>query len=130
MLTFLRAQLDDDEALARQAFADHNAAGAEWTEIWSGAVQLGEHEDLLLTNDSGVSRHIIRHDPGQVLAEVEAKRRIIAQYEAMKADMEVVTGTISEATAVARFAAYDTMLRVMTLPYQDRPGYDPAWGKA
>jgi hypothetical protein len=75
---FLLARIYDDECLARTAFADHNGNGPDWSEQWSGAVEMGgdEHE-LLLCNDSGVSRHIENFDPARVLRECAAKRALI-----------------------------------------------------
>jgi hypothetical protein len=81
LIAWLLQQLDEDEGLARQAFAGHNDAIAEWHEPWSGAVEIGPREDDLICNDSGVSRHIVNWDPARVLAEVEAKRRILELHE-------------------------------------------------
>jgi hypothetical protein len=81
LVSRLSEALDEAEALARSAFAEHNQAEAEWTEIWSGAVQLGPHEELLITNDSGVSRHIARWDPQAVLRLVAAHRNLVRLHE-------------------------------------------------
>jgi hypothetical protein len=81
LVTWLRRQLDEDAGLARMAFAKHNRAIAEWSEPWSGTVEIGPLEDDLVCNDSGVSRHIVNWDPARVLAEVAAKRRILDLHE-------------------------------------------------
>ena len=80
IVDFLNARLTEDENAARLAFAEHNQAEAEWTEIRSGAIQLGPNEDELITFDLGVSRHIVRHDPARVLREVTAKRALLTEH--------------------------------------------------
>lgn len=129
LIAFLRARLDDDEALARQAFAGHNDAGPVWSEIWSGAVQLGEHEDLLITNDSGVSRHIERHDPARILAEVGVKRQVIELAEHASALDVDVDGQfrIGARDTVTEPYIGDEILRHLALPYADHPDYREDW---
>jgi hypothetical protein len=109
---FLRERLEDDEAYARNAFGDHNDAEASWSEIWSGTVQLGSNEDLLATGDSQVSRHIVRHDPARVLAEVGARRRMLELHTAC--DDWSFGQPCEEA-------------RLLALPYSDHPDYDDSW---
>lgn len=114
LVGFLRARLDEDEAHAKMAFADHNDAGPEWSEIWSGAVELGDQSgDLLITNDLGVSRHIARHDPARVLAEVEAKRRIVAAVGGLSGQWcDEIGGRV---------------LGLLALPYANHPDYREDW---
>lgn len=84
LVEFLRARLDEDEQMARAAGEE----GSRWTDHY-GSVHA---ED---TDDPGVpvvynegrptdeqAAHIARHDPARVLAEVEAKRRIIELHTA------------------------------------------------
>lgn len=78
IIEFLHARLDGDEAYARTAFADHNDAGPEWSEPWSGGVMAGP--EVVDTFDSGISRHMVRHDPARVLREIAAKRTILAEH--------------------------------------------------
>jgi hypothetical protein len=80
LIEFLAARLDDDEAYARNAFGSHNDAIADWHEQWSGAVNIGDTEDLIATGDSQVSRFIARFDPARVLREVAGGRAILAMH--------------------------------------------------
>ena len=57
---FLLARIAEDEAEARKA-------GPMWRNEWSA-------------EDVDVTLHIERHDPARVLAECEAKRRIVANH--------------------------------------------------
>lgn len=111
LIAFVRQQLDEDEGLARTAFAEHNDAVDEWHEPWSGTVEIGPHEDDLNCNDSGVSRHIVNWDPARVLAEVEAKRRILDMY--------------ADYTAERRHLA--PVIWALAQPYAGREGWREEW---
>ena len=62
-------------------------------------------------------RHIARWDPARVLAECAAKRRIVEEAEHYWA----------HAAEYASVATYRHVLRILALPYADRPGYLPEW---
>lgn len=59
-------------------------------------------------------KHIARHDPGRVLRDVEAKRRMVAECEA----------TIRQGVSVG---LAETMLAMLAEPYADHPNYQPDW---
>lgn len=60
-------------------------------------------------------------DKDRIEREIESKREIIKQYEAMQGDVALSLGLIMVRRAL------EAVLRAMALPYADRPGYDPAW---
>jgi hypothetical protein len=60
-----------------------------------------------------LAAHIAAHDPARVLREIEAKRWFL----------EVLTGAES---GIPRGVAW-SMLRRMTEPYRDRPGWRAHW---
>ena len=64
------------------------------------------------------AQHIIHWDPARVLAEVEAKRRIIQE-------MAWVLVNTTPDKAVWDYAAL--AIRALALPYRDRPGWKPEW---
>lgn len=111
---FLEARIHDDECLARMAFADHNDNGPHWSEPWSGAVDLSgdPSSELLLCNDSGVSRHIVNFDPARVLAECEAKRGIVSRHTSCDD---------------SSYGEPCEDLRDIALPYADHPDYLQKW---
>lgn len=126
-MDFLRARLDEDEGYARSAFAEHNDAEPQWSEIWSGALQIGPDEDLLITNDAPVSRFMARNDPARVLADVEAKRRIIDQYEAsVRADVEETDLEERWVTNGVRNALGQVVLS-FAQPYADHEDFQSEW---
>lgn len=99
---FLTARLDEDEALAREAEPKYDLIRVE---SYSQA-----NED-----------HARRHDPARVLAEVEAKRRIVAYREQdARSDLPPVIRD-------PRLSAFDAALRALALPYASHDDYDEAW---
>lgn len=83
LIEFLREQLDEDERLARRA---HGGWGPwSWTfddrhrEARSGGIVIyGERDPHGSHTTTGA--HIVRHDPARVIADIEAKRRIIDEH--------------------------------------------------
>lgn len=79
LVDFLRARLDEDETVAREAGGESwpmpERVGYENLESVSG--------EVVMYGDSwrdDMGPHIARHDPARVLADVEAKRRIVDRY--------------------------------------------------
>lgn len=132
LTAFIEAQLQHDEDQARSAFGDHNKGEAEWTEIWSGAVQLGPHEDLVVTNDAPVSRHMVRHDPARVLRDVAATRRLVElAQEAGSLDVTVdLDRRVGARDLIAEPYIDDLILRTIASRWPDAAGYDSSWGPA
>jgi hypothetical protein len=102
LVEFLRQRLDEDEAAAKA-----------WLPIGNP--------------DAAQREHIARHDPARVLREVDSKRRIVEQYEAMQAGVEAAAGTILAGAAKVRLGAYKFALKCLALPYADHPDYDEKW---
>lgn len=81
---------------------------------------------------ASVAGHIIRHDPARVLREIDAKRRIIAQcvYWNERAAQEAVDPPKYPQPGLDLGLLLDAMnpvLRLLALPYADRPGYRAEW---
>ena len=97
LVEFLKARLNEDEQAAKAwlPFGNPDAAARE---------------------------HIARHDPARVLAEVEAKRRILDEYEQATGQYATHSQVSAGEEIGLRFA-----LKAIGLPYADHPDYDPAW---
>ena len=122
LATWLLAQIDEDERVARAA------AEAPWTSrhdviptchIFGDFGWLVRGPDVE-TADSDQGRatadHIARHDPARVLAECDAKRRLIKAVEGDPFD------------AMGAEPDYErTVLQHLALPYADRDGYREEW---
>lgn len=121
---FLHARLREDVAFARNAFENDWAdTKPEWSEIWSGTVDTGDEQ--ISTGDSSLSRHIERWDPKRVLAESDAKRRIIARYEKV-AHAYAQMPFPGTPTASAREWLHAVLVDLAS-PYADHPSYDESW---
>lgn len=143
---FLQARLDEDELLAQAAAAF--ITGSHWRSH-KDVVETAEDVDadylarsVAVSGNWTVPEHIARHDPARVLAEVEGKRRIIADLLAEPhflnnsewygcravaegpGEDDVPTGR--ECTC-GRDARLDQYLRLFALPFADHPDYDPGW---
>ncbi|MFI2650192.1 DUF6221 family protein [Micromonospora fulviviridis] len=102
LATWLRQQLDDDEQTARAVTAD------PLSDCWFDCIGDG-HAD-----------HHLRWDPARVLAEVDTKRRLLEQFR-LRGDS--VRTTVQPSTG----GVWDDLLRMLALPYADRPGYRAEW---
>jgi hypothetical protein len=132
---WLGAQLDADERIARAAMSGTWQARTLPGNIehvhpafWVDA----EHTDGEGTTDVTVAdcqwsladaQHIAEHDPARVLREIEAKRRIVDAHE-----RRPMPGGYTADCAQCWGAVWPCpTLRLLALPYDDRPGYQEAW---
>ena len=139
LVTFLRARLAEDE----------QTAGAAHTPNWLTDGRRGLRycvddswmTDALTTADAN---HIARHDPARVLAEVNAKRRMVDAYLPPGTDPHPGQPCINhegqdpaEHTTLLRCSRHvaagehllhnDYALRLLALPYADHPDYQEQW---
>lgn len=130
LVTWLRAQLDEDERVAR------SATSAPWTAkradrsvyAQETSVVMGGHDggwyvvpcDMESGEgaESGDAQHIARWDPARVLAEVEAKRRILGLWSD-GADFPDFSGGYQ--------AAAEDAISAMAQPYAGREGWREEW---
>jgi hypothetical protein len=106
LIVFLRARLDED---ARRG----NERDECWHTLHCGW-QLGE--EIIDECSCGV--------PARTLAEVDAKQRVIEQYEDHRRAMEHGVAGVS-----TRYLAYEVhkVLRLLALPYAGHPAYQEEW---
>jgi len=110
IVEFLRARLDEDEAIAR------NALGLLGMETPWHDIETLRQRGLTRAD----ARHVARHSSRRVLREVEAKRRIVDLGWHHLGDEDYGWG-MEEAKR--------QILAIMALPYADHPDYDPEWSK-
>lgn len=118
LVEWLRARLDEDEALARRCRGERwEREGTEWVFGVPSA-------DTIWFDHSypHVGDHIARWDPARVLAEVEAKRSLLAAYDEARAyysaNRSAPAGEVHGLWTAVKFSA---------LPYADQPGYRDEW---
>jgi len=126
---FLAARLDEDEAAVHEAAAFYDDAdenGVSWRghegENQNGSTHFWLVPHLGVIYDPASGRHIVRHDPARVLAEVKAKRAILARHS-------TGTGSLREFGGWYCEVCDDGCAEVPVLAavYADHPDYDPAW---
>ena len=140
LVAFLRARLDDDEQVARAA------GGPVWRYAQlrddpdgrpgGYALTLGDDRpivDIGFMDDDAMlpaeSEHIARHDPARVLADVEAKRKLIKRYE-------LAVDITENHTSITPFLrgqddgytqACMDLIRAAAEVYADHSDYDESW---
>lgn len=143
LIAWLRGCLDDEERVARAASTEN---GPTW--------YVGGERDVLADNpsdtpyvacgpwgggiDAATADHIARHDPARVLAEVDAKRRILDEHGASggtcrtccgEPDREVRWDGEEEAVEWARADKPwpCPTVRLLAQPYAGRDGWREEW---
>jgi hypothetical protein len=109
MVVFVQRQLDADEHLVRAAEAELAAWGGSWTDFADNIAHRAVIEAEAMCD------HIERHHPQDVLADVAAKRAILA-------DIEEATG-VSGAT----WLLAERTIRHLAAGYRHRAGWCEEW---
>lgn len=134
---FLRARLDEDERAAQACppwpwrFDPDEDAVLAADDVQVADVFALSGRQLRATGD-----YIVRHDPERALREVEAKRKIVKLHG--RATLRAISGAQYYATATVCRSCEPNLhlpelswpcptLRLLALPYADRPGYREEW---
>lgn len=126
---FLLARIAEDEAVARAVVAtDYSKGRWQWesnrldpyrsalVNDRDAVVLPSKHDDVYPS--WMVADHIARHDPARVLAECEAKRRIVE---------EVYPALELEFGGAYRGEPATLLLQLLALPYADHPDFREEW---
>lgn len=103
---FLLARVGEDEEMARAALPHFPGEVEIVANVWEDACA-----------------HIARHDPARVLAECEAKRRIVEEYEGAIAAQRGRT----DASAIVGAFALLSAIRALASVYSDHPTFRDEW---
>lgn len=124
LLTWLRAQLDDDEQVARKATSAPWLVTASTDGTLADVVPVtSSFEDYCCDRDD--AEHIARWNPDRVLAEVAHKRRILQWVQDRLVDAEDFPQ--NDAYRVEAIEATVLHLRWLAAPYAGREGYRDEW---
>lgn len=128
LVEFLRARTDEDEASARQVASDY---GDQWTSEGDDRVRGSLEYVDVLDGPGSPTEYIARHDPKRVLAEVEAKRRIISMHAESDFPHNPDDGPGDYSWTARCDGCYETApcttLRLLASVYADHPDYRPEW---
>jgi hypothetical protein len=120
---FLLARIAEDEEAARRAGSEswlHRSLMRHPTSRQSVYAEGREIAEV----EHADGWHIARHDPARVLAECEAKRRIVGHLmRCLQPDEPDISPQYDD----GYIDALDFALKLLALPYADHPDYDPAW---
>jgi hypothetical protein len=126
LVQFLRDRYSEDEA-ATKALLDDTRPGriARWEFCEDGAIRDKGARNTLRVKFTWRPEavHIVRHDPARVLADVEAKRRIVG----LAAGMLAAAKGDSEVDHYGGLSAAEDTLSLLALPYADHPDYREDW---
>jgi len=135
LVTWLRVQLDEDERVAREAdglgwgYAGAFERDHDGNDIYpQWGLMSADDGPTLLLGDLTIEklRHIARHDPVRVLAEVAAKRRILDEHNlGYIGSRECRCCSDKRGDDVEPYPC--PTVRLLALPYADRPGYREEW---
>ncbi len=119
LVEFLRARLDEDERRAR------DARPGPWSLTGHpDEVVLYSGPDEVMRGPLRDGAHIAHHNPARVLAEVDAKRRIVELCAEEDGGVEIGVGVSPEQWLA------QSVLRLLAEVYADRPGYRQEWRPA
>lgn len=132
---FLLQRIAEDEAVARRAidpsYGTDNAGHWVFVEFpyegeWPRNPSEARGESLA---GSDWCIHANRHDPARVLAECEAKRRIVELHTGVHECVGEKYGDPQACVYVSPGFMHedDPTLRLLTLPYAGHPEYDERW---
>jgi hypothetical protein len=121
LVEFLLARIAEDKAAALAATRNawkvdpwRNSSGMEFLVV----ADFDEGAPAFAIKNERDADHIARWDPARVLAECEAKRRIVEELGDYDDGYVWASGEASRA---------ETALQALALPYADHPDYDESW---
>lgn len=120
LVAWLRAQLDEDEQAARAAIEAEDPRMTSHAYAWSLVSRLNGKVKRQQTLAGAPA-------PRERLAEVEAKRRILDDYDILVSAIRRVDDVDGNQLLYARRDARESDIRWLAQPYVDRPGYREEW---
>ncbi|MFE5090618.1 DUF6221 family protein [Streptomyces sp. NPDC056638] len=119
LVQFLRDRLDEDEQAARRVKSSWRQIGETGVIVASDGERA---EECANGNWTGIAEHIVRHDPARIMAEVEAKRRILRAHEKWcegRCEAKYPEGGFD--------AAHFWSIKSLATVYADHPDYRDTW---
>jgi hypothetical protein len=124
IVQFLRERYDEEAALAEVASPGPWHADPESDEVLAcDGITVADGFALSGRQLRATTEHIARCNPARVLAEIEAKRRIVGLMASM---LDAAEGDFEVDHYGGLSAAEDT-LELLALPYADHPDYREEW---
>ena len=116
---FLLARIAEDEAVARDASVDQWGQEVKDASDWVSLVQSVERDSTAAQDEL-----VRRHDPARILRECEAKREVIAHYEAYARE----AGRNPDVFALVKMSeAVEGILVELAKVHSDHPDFRDEW---
>jgi hypothetical protein len=140
LVEWLRVQLDEDERTARATLWEGSGNKPSWELMASATIDVGGDE--FYVGDRTIANHMMAWEPARVLREIDAKRQVLTGHDkAVQAveDLSAVRDRLHARgrdvfmtemdleAAIHRRDALGGVVRLLALPYADRPGYREEW---
>jgi hypothetical protein len=113
---FVLARIAEDAAAARECHVE-TALPLTWGFLYQMGGTFGANVGI---------EHIARHDPARVLAECEAKRRIVEHWKSTVEWAEDPGCDSPDRYLMVAAGLYEAM-RHLAEPFADHPDYQPEW---
>lgn len=136
MVAFLRARLDEVQAAAwtaREGPLEERWHAKGYDQVvqrgYRSPEVLGEPHLIADCGPMGFTRvrHIVLHDPAQVLREVKASRRLLERLDDAATALEVATGTVLAGAARLKLTTLRECAADFAAVWSDHPDYRQAW---
>src|SRR5665647_728483 len=131
LTSFVLARIAEDERFAHQAMGGGDGHWASWNRSWdtSPTRDLAADGVRVAALPMTIDEHVCRHDPARVLAECEAKRRIVEEHPAERyADVDERFCKRCRAGLFEREVGWPcATLRSLALPYADHEQFREEW---
>jgi len=133
LVQFLNERLDEEEADARAAFARSLSGqrrgqpefSGRWGQLVDDIVRLEDGMRVGPTFWPPAVPHVLRHDPARVLADVAAKRAIIAEHKLLGSVYS--DGILWCQTCTPRTVGPCVTLRLLAGPFADHSDFRQEW---
>lgn len=122
---FIRARLDEWEALARDARGPHwlaSPSGVLSPQPGAANLQIVPAHTIM----QGDAAHIVTHDPASVLRQVAALRAVVDEYVARDEDVDLMLGH-GDPLRQREWSGLRVAVRYIAAIWADHPDYDSAW---
>lgn len=125
LAAYLLARYDEAEKLARAAICPCGGPACTLELGW-----IREGEAVTRLDDAGAAAFVVANAPAAVLADLEAKRAIVAQalsWEGAERMAHLGDGEWDHAGRPGEAMALEQALRHLSTPYAGRDDYDTEW---
>jgi hypothetical protein len=124
LVAWWRAVLDEDEQMARDFGGESWEAGIRCVTAPAGAGPRSQRRIVSEVSRGAFADWAAEHDPARELREIGAKRSVLLLWDALR---EIEMDTPDVPGLVTLRSAYEQVIRRLTLPLADRPGYQEGW---